>query len=149
MIRAIATHEQVILIVDAAHADEARAAVGDLVDLHIFPTEDSWARDSGPTFVTDGHTVRGISWQFNAWGGTFDGLYTHWENDKCKQQAGFVTPCRWTVMISEISQLEGGSIHTYGEGTLLVTEACLLSPGRNPDLSREQIEARLEVSSWH
>ena len=66
VIRVIAPHEQVILIVDEAHADEARAAVGDLVDLYIFPTEDSWARDSGPTFVTDGHTVRGISWQFNA-----------------------------------------------------------------------------------
>ena len=145
VIRAIAPHEQVILIVDEAHADEARAAVGDLVDLYIFPTEDSWARDSGPTFVTDGHTVRGISWQFNAWGGTFDGLYTHWENDDalagricdalqldCYDLGDFV--------------LEGGSIHTDGEGTLLVTEACLLSRGRNPDLSREQIEARLEAA---
>ena len=30
-----------------------------------------------------------------------------------------------------------------GEGTALVTEACLLSEGRNPDLSREQIERTL------
>ncbi|WP_347560828.1 agmatine deiminase family protein [Clostridium sp. OM02-18AC] len=27
--------------------------------------------------------------------------------------------------------LEGGSVHSDGEGTLLVTEACLLSAGRN------------------
>ena len=39
--------------------------------------------------------------------------------------------------------LEGGSIHSDGEGTLLVTESCLLSAGRNPGLSKEQIERRL------
>ena len=31
---------------------------------------------------------------------------------------------------------EGGSIHSDGEGTALVTEACLLSAGRNPDLTK-------------
>ena len=39
--------------------------------------------------------------------------------------------------------LEGGSIHSDGEGTLLVTEACLLSPGRNPHLTKEEIEKKL------
>ena len=39
--------------------------------------------------------------------------------------------------------LEGGSIHTDGEGTALVTESCLLSAGRNPSLSRQEIEAEL------
>ncbi len=39
--------------------------------------------------------------------------------------------------------LEGGSIDVNGRGTLLTTEACLLNPNRNPDLSREQIEQRL------
>ena len=38
---------------------------------------------------------------------------------------------------------EGGSIHVDGEGTALVTEACLLSAGRNPELSREEIERTL------
>ena len=40
--------------------------------------------------------------------------------------------------------LEGGSIHSDGEGTLIVTEACLLSQGRNPQMSREQIEEQLK-----
>ena len=39
--------------------------------------------------------------------------------------------------------MEGGSIHVDGEGTVLTTEECLLSPGRNPDLTREQIEQYL------
>ncbi|KAJ1426896.1 hypothetical protein B484DRAFT_80325 [Ochromonadaceae sp. CCMP2298] len=41
--------------------------------------------------------------------------------------------------------LEGGSIHTDGEGTILATEECLLNPNRNPLLSREDIEARLKT----
>ena len=34
----------------------------------------------------------------------------------------------------------GGSIHVDGEGTVMTTEMCLLSEGRNPELSKEQIE---------
>ena len=40
--------------------------------------------------------------------------------------------------------LEGGSIHTDGEGTLLTTEQCLLNKNRNPDLAKEQIEENLK-----
>ena len=39
--------------------------------------------------------------------------------------------------------LEGGSIHVDGEGTLITTEECLLSPGRNPEMTKEAIEERL------
>jgi len=40
--------------------------------------------------------------------------------------------------------LEGGSIHTDGDGTLLTTEQCLLNKNRNPELSKEQIEKNLK-----
>lgn len=40
----------------------------------------------------------------------------------------------------------GGSIHTDGEGTLLVTEECLLNANRNPHLSRWRIEELLKRS---
>ena len=43
--------------------------------------------------------------------------------------------------------LEGGSIEVNGQGTVLTTEACLLNPNRNPDLSREQIETNLRNPS--
>ena len=39
--------------------------------------------------------------------------------------------------------LEGGSIHVDGEGTVLTTEMCLLSEGRNPDMDRGAIERML------
>ena len=37
--------------------------------------------------------------------------------------------------------MEGGSIHVDGEGTLLTTEECLLSPGRNPGMTRDRDRA--------
>ena len=40
--------------------------------------------------------------------------------------------------------LEGGSIHSDGDGTMLVTESCLCSPGRNPKLGKAQIEEKLK-----
>ena len=36
--------------------------------------------------------------------------------------------------------LEGGSIAVDGEGTLITTEACLLSKGRNPTMTKNEIE---------
>ena len=36
--------------------------------------------------------------------------------------------------------LEGGSIHSDGQGTMVVTEECLLDPSRNPHLDKAGIE---------
>ena len=42
----------------------------------------------GPTFVKNARKeVRGISWQFNAWGGEVDGLYASWEKDDAAAEA--------------------------------------------------------------
>lgn len=40
--------------------------------------------------------------------------------------------------------LEGGSIHSDGQGTLVVTAECLLDPSRNPHLGKEGIEKTLK-----
>ena len=115
-------------------------------DIRLIPMEsdDAWARDVGPTFVVNENgEVRGIDWEFNAWGGTVDGLYAHWEkDDRVAEQV-----CRelgYPCYEAHPFVLEGGAIHSDGEGTVLVTEACLLSEGRNPMLSREEIELRLK-----
>jgi agmatine deiminase len=42
--------------------------------------------------------------------------------------------------------LEGGSVHVDGEGTLITTEECLLSIGRNFQLSKKEIEDVLKVN---
>ena len=140
----IAKGEEVYLLAGAADFAVAKAAVADIARVTVFQIEsnDAWARDVGPTFVTRGKELRGISWRFNAWGGEVDGLYAQWDKDDA------VAPALCKALGVDCYDagdfvLEGGSIHVDGEGTLLTTEACLLSAGRNPSLSREQIEATL------
>ncbi len=146
IINTIALHEDVYVIVNEKSRPAAEKLLNktDRIKLLDIPTDDAWARDTTPTFVRDTDSGRpaGISWKFNAWGGEYDGLYAHWEQDdalaeKFCQKAGF--DC---ISAGEFV-LEGGSIHTDGEGTLLTTESCLLSPGRNPAMSKQQIEDTL------
>lgn len=101
---------------------------------------DSWIRDCGATFiVNDKGQMRAVDWNFNAWGGLIDGLYFPWDKDDkiASKMCELERVDRYRL---DDFVLEGGSIHTDGEGTLLVTEECLLSEGRNPHLNKEEIE---------
>ena len=136
---AIAAFEPVLMVADPRFAANARRRCGAGVEVVELPLDDSWARDSGPIFVSENGAGRtGVQFGFNGWGGKFD----PWDDD-----ARFATRvlerlgerCRdATHMV-----LEGGSITVDGEGTLITTEQCLLHPSRNPQLTREQIEAEL------
>ena len=147
----ISESEQVYMIVSEGRKEEAAKMLPETVRLVVMDTDDAWARDTGPTFVVSGNVdtpyeardLRGINWEFNAWGGTYDGLYADWDNDNLV--AGqFMSYLGCQGYNAAPFVLEGGSIHTDGEGTMLVTESCLLSKGRNPQLSREQIEDKLK-----
>lgn len=141
----IARSEDLYLLAGPEHLDEARKAVAHIPRAKVLciDSDDAWARDVGPTFVkNEAGALKGISWRFNAWGGTVDGLYADWRKDDAVASAfckSLELPCDDAAPFV----LEGGSIHTDGEGTALVTESCLLSAGRNPDMSREEIEAEL------
>ena len=133
---AIARSEEVTMLVAPEQYETARAMLPPEVRLVEMETDDSWARDVCPTFVRNAEgTVRGIDWGFNAWGGAVDGLYPSWENDN-RVSRKFCDLMGNDVYDKRDFICEGGSIHTDGEGTVLVTEACLLSAGRNPDLSK-------------
>lgn len=113
---------------------------------HLIPfeTDDSWARDIGPTFVKlDSGKRAAINWKFNAWGGEFDGLYASWDKDDALAKV-FAERIGDPVIDAGNFVLEGGSIHTDGEGTLMVTESCLLSKGRNPKMTKQEIEDTLK-----
>ncbi len=142
----IAEGEEVFMLAGPSSIESAKAALsGKSENIHILPieTDDAWARDVGPTFVKNSRKeVRGISWRFNAWGGEVDGLYASWEKDDAAAEA-ICDALGYPIYDAGDFVLEGGSIHSDGEGTLLVTEACLLSPGRNPHLTKEKIEKKL------
>lgn len=106
-------------------------------------SDDAWARDTAPTFVVNNNgEIRAIDWQFNAWGGEYDGLYANWENDD-KIPYELCNMLGVPLYDAHPFVLEGGSIHTDGEGTLITTEECLLSKGRNPKLTKAEIEEKL------
>ncbi|MBO6106486.1 MAG: agmatine deiminase [Stomatobaculum sp.] len=123
---------------------EAASGMAARLSLIEMETDDAWARDVGPTFVLEEDCTRlAVNWRFNAWGGEVDGLYAHWDKDDAAAKR-FAAWLGDEVLDADPFVLEGGSIHTDGEGTLMVTESCLLSPGRNPQLDKAGIEAVLK-----
>ncbi|MDF9824608.1 agmatine deiminase [Breznakia sp. PF5-3] len=136
---AIAEFEPVTMCVSNAQYDNARSMLSDNIRVVEMSNDDSWMRDCGATFVVNGKEVRGVDWRFNAWGGLYDGLYFPWDKDDhvAKKMCDMESKTCYSL---EDFVLEGGSIHVDGEGTLIVTEECLLSEGRNPQLSKEEIE---------
>lgn len=144
--RAIACSEKLFMLCNPGDYEKVCNEFKDdgNISVHVVRTDDAWARDTGPTCViNDDGIVRGIDWTFNAWGGDFDGLYAHYENDDLVAQ-NVCEILNIDFYNARPFVLEGGSIHSDGEGTVLVTEACLLSKGRNPDLSKTEIEERLK-----
>lgn len=140
---AIAQFESLTMGVNADQYSNARQMLPAHVRVVEIANNDSWLRDSGPTFVTDGKGgVRGVDWTFNAWGGLFNGLYFPWDLDEAVAQK--VLEMERVDRYKAPLVLEGGSIHVDGEGTCITTAECLLSPGRNPDLSKDEIETHLK-----
>jgi len=136
---AISGGEPVTVGVSPRQFANARAMLAPQIRVVEISNDDSWMRDCGPTFVVDGKgEVRVVDWIFNAWGGLDGGLYFPWDQDDlvAAKVAEIERVDRYRAPIV----LEGGSIHVDGEGTLMVTEECLLNKNRNPDLTREQIE---------
>jgi agmatine deiminase len=139
---AIAVSEPVTMAVSDAQFDHCRSLLPASVRVVELSTDDAWIRDTGPTFLVDGDGGRrGVDWRFNAWGGLDGGLYFPWDRDD--RVARKVLEVEGADRYRAPIVLEGGAIHVDGEGTVLVTEECLLNRNRNPELSREQVEAAL------
>ncbi len=102
-------------------------------------TNDTWARDHGGITVwCDGKPVV-YDFAFNGWGLKFaachDNLITG-----CMHRNG-VFHADYCNRLNFI--IEGGSIESDGCGTMLTTSECLLSPNRNGEWSRAEIERYL------
>lgn len=140
---AISNFEAVTVAVNNDQYANARGMLKENIRVLEISNDDAWVRDCGPTCVVNGKEVRGVDWRFNAWGGLYDGLYFPWDKDDALAQKVCEAERLNTYPLEDFV-LEGGSIHVDGEGTLVTTEECLLSPGRNPQMSREEIENTLK-----
>lgn len=141
---AIARFEKVTVCASTAQFLNARAMLSEAYICVVeMTTDDAWARDTGPTFVTNNQDeVRGIDWEFNAWGGLNGGLYSPWANDDSVAEK-ILEIERLARYRTNGFVLEGGSIHVDGEGTVITTEECLLNKNRNPHMTRPAIEETL------
>lgn len=131
---AIARFEPVKMIVDPSALASARALCGPRVELIEQAVNDSWCRDSGPTFICHPQQgLAGVSWRFNAWGGKS----AHDLDESLARRVlnHLELECFGTPLSNE-----GGAIHVDGEGTLITTESVLLNPNRNPGMTKADIE---------
>ena len=149
IVRALHEHERVEILCNdeavqvAARRHLAAHGVRGNYRLHIVPSDRVWLRDSGATGVMDDHgSIALVNWRFTAWA-----KYSNFEHDaRVGESVARITglplihPQRPDT--GETVVLEGGAIETDGQGTLLVTEECLLSTiqTRNPGLSRNGYE---------
>jgi agmatine deiminase len=136
--RAIARFEPVTMVTREADAADAAARCGGAVDILALPLDDSWMRDFGPTFLcNDGSDVAGVAWRFNAWGDKYRGYAAD------AALAGRLLDRLALPRFEAPFVLEGGAVHSDGEGTVLTTESVLLNPNRGMAASRAEAEALL------
>lgn len=136
---AIAQFEPVTMIANPQDLAEVSLRCGSGVGCLPIPHDDSWTRDTGPSFlVSERGDLAGVAWRFNAWGNKYD------EYEKDRETATAILEHLSLPVFAADMVLEGGAIHVDGEGTLLTSEQCLLNPNRNPGLTRSEIENKLK-----
>ncbi|MEW1955536.1 agmatine deiminase family protein [Terrabacter sp. NPDC080008] len=132
--------EPVRMVVVPADVPIAREHLHPDVELLEAELDDAWIRDIGPTFVRSGDGTRlgAVDWVFNGWGAQ---SWASWEHDA--RIGAFVGGASGAEAIGSSLVNEGGGIHVDGLGTVLLTETVQLDPGRNPGLTRADVEAEL------
>ena len=172
MMRALAPHETVNLLVDdATMAITVRARCGfagvENIRFHRIQTVDSWIRDYGPSFLVNSNYSSdnpqfaanlprepiaevdklkfvGQGLAYNDW------TFNAWGNKYEELEKDGSIPSRLESILKVPRfepgiVMEGGSIEVNGAGVVLTTEQCLLNPNRNPELNQAQIEQYLKT----
>ena len=109
------------------------------VRLQTITTNDTWTRDFGPITVLDGYRPVLLDFGFNGWGSKFPSQHDNKATRLLHETGAFGNAELKTIDLI----LEGGSIESDGDGTILTTAECLLNPNRNPQCEREEIEKPL------
>lgn len=136
---AIADFEPVRLLVPEKSRNEAAKLCSARIELVTMDIDDSWLRDSGPTFLLGPAKELGaVDWIFNGWGNM---KYAEWQKDRftaeriCRR---LDIPCFKPDLVTE-----GGALHVDGDGTVICTRPTLTDPQRNPGKNLEEIETIL------
>ena len=140
-IETISRYEKVLVV--CRDQNEVRLllknAVQDNLTLVDIPSNDTWARDHGGITIFEEGKPLILDFVFTGWGLKFPAFLDNLITGRLQAQGVFKAPVRHGGLA-----LEGGGIESDGEGTLLTTAECLLSPNRNPHLDQADTEAKLK-----
>ena len=140
----VAAHQNLIIVCrDDEHQERIKGLIAD--DRNITYTHatinDIWARDTVFLTVEVDGQPRLLNFRFNGWGNK----YPHHEDDALNHKLLANKPFVGITHQDIDFILEGGSIESDGEGTLMTTRQCLLNPNRNGRLGSAEIESRLKL----
>ena len=103
------------------------------------PSNDTWARDHGGITIFENDKPVILNFVFNGWGLKFPAFLDNRITAHLYNKGVFEATLRPGGLA-----LEGGGLESDGQGTLLTTAECLLSPNRNPHLDQNATEAALK-----
>lgn len=137
---AIVDFEPVVMLIAQEDIRSAQRLLSEAIEIWPIPTEDLWARDSGPLFVTDGQGNLAIRhMNFNGWGDkqvhARDGQIARLVAERME------LPLLDNGLVGEPGGVETDG-HGLGSGTLMAHESSWVNPNRNAQ-SRDVIEALL------
>ncbi len=143
--REIAKHEPLIIACRNAETCRRDLTPIDMENIRFVetPLNDTWSRDHGPIsiFGEGGERIL-LDFIFNGWGLKYHANYDNKITENLYNAGAFAKGVKRCSMSPFV--LEGGSIDTDGEGTLLTTTKCLCSINRNEHLTRDEIEEQLK-----
>jgi agmatine/peptidylarginine deiminase len=145
IINAIAAFEKVIVLVpENENLPYRQFKDSEKIQSVECTTNDTWSRDFGPLFVKQNNAYVGLDYKFNGWGLKFAADRDNLITTRLFEKGLFNSEVTRENHLSFV--LEGGSIESDGNGTLLTTSECLMSPNRNGSMSKAEIETELKGS---
>ena len=135
----ISEFEPVTIIANENDINSLSSMITNNVSTMVKQIDDSWCRDSGPTFISNNAKIAGVDWTFNNYGEATGPDYI---NDA--KIAGKILKHLDILHFKAPIVLEGGAIHSDGMGTLMLTEDVIFDESRNPGLDKKEAEYILE-----
>jgi len=131
----IADFEPVTMISNINDREQLNNMLSANVNVMTEDINDAWCRDSGPTFITNSKEIAVIDWTFNNYGEACGLDYL--------KDAEIAEKIAKQLKIKHFKPpivLEGGAIHTDGNGTLMLTEDVIFDTERNAGLDKREAE---------
>lgn len=133
----LAAFEPVVMLAAAGHHAAARKRLSGNVALWDVPTDDLWARDSGPIVVSDGRGNRAVRHiRFNGWAGRQE----HGNDGRIAERMAERLDL---PLVPTPLQGEAGGVEQDGHGLLIAHESSWVNDNRNPGMTRDAVGAAL------